>query len=100
MKTSSDDAARQEDRCRQQGSSRSDARSNQIQSHEDEGDDRGSEDFKESFDPQMNDPPAPVFNHRQMRMLSPCQSRTIEQSNGTRSDGQQRHKLLLLALLS
>ena len=30
----------------------------------DEGDDRGGKDFKEAFDPQVNDPPTPVFNYR------------------------------------
>ena len=57
------------------------AGSNQIQPHEDEGDDRGGEDLEEAFHPQMHHPPAPVFDHRQMRVLSPGQTGAIEQGD-------------------
>src|ERR1700675_4193351 len=36
---------------------------------------------KNPFHPQVNHPPAPVFHNRQMGVLSPGQTRTVEQSD-------------------
>jgi hypothetical protein len=65
MVTGSDDAAGKKDRSGQQRRRGRDPRSNQIQAHEDEGDDGGGKDLEEAFDPQVNHPPTPVFDDRQ-----------------------------------
>jgi hypothetical protein len=80
-----------------QGCRRCDARSNQIEPHEDEGDHRGGEDLEEPFHPQVNDPPSPVFDHRQVGVLSPRQSCSVEQGNCSRGHGQQSDQLPCLA---
>ena len=77
-----DDAARQEDRGRQQGRRRRHAGPHEAQPHEEEGDDRGGEDLEEPFDPQVDHPPPPVFDHRQVRVLAPGQARPVEQGDG------------------
>ena len=55
---------------------------------------------KKPFHPQMHHPPSPVFDHRQLRVLSPRQAGAVEQGDGAGRDGQQRHQLFLLSLLS
>ena len=68
-----------------------------FEPHEDEGDDGRGEDLEEAFDPQVNDPPSPVFDDRQMRVLAPGQPGAVEQRNRAGGNGEQRHQLLLLA---
>ena len=61
---------------------RREPRPDEAQPHEEEGDDRGGEDLEEPFDPQVNHPPAPVFDHREVRVLAPRQARTVEEGDG------------------
>ena len=68
----------------------------QIQSHEDKRDHGGGEDFKETFDPQVNDPPPPILDHRQVRMLAPRQTGSVEQRDRSGGDGQQHHQVPLM----
>ena len=100
MVASPDDSARQEDRGRKQCGRGSDPRPNQIQPHENKRDYGRGENLEEAFDPQMHDPPTPVFDLRKMRMLAPRQARTIKEGDGGRSDGEQGYELPLLALSS
>ena len=64
---------------------------NQSKPHEEEGDDRGGEDFEEAFDPQVDHPPAPVFDDRQVRVLAPGQARAVEQADGAGGDSSKSH---------
>ena len=92
-----DDAARQEDRGREQRRLRREGRPNQAQPREEEGDHRGGEDFEEAFHPQVDHPPAPVFDDRQMRVLSPRQARAVEQPDGAGGEQEEPEQAALLA---
>ena len=79
MVAGANDSTRQKNRGRKQGRGSRNARSNEGQPHENEGDYGRGENFEEPLDPQMHDPPAPVFDLRKMRMLAPRQPSTIKQ---------------------
>ena len=100
FRTGADDSARKKDGGRKECCRRCDARPDEVQPHEDESDDCRGKDLKESFYPQVNHPPSPVFDHRQVCVLSPGKSRTVEQSDGPGSDCQQRDQLLGFARFS
>src|SRR5690606_23429582 len=63
-------------------------RVDQAQAAEQQGNDRGGKDFKETFYPQVNQPPSPVFDHGVVSVLSPHQGRGVEQTD---TDGGQEH---------
>ena len=73
------------DRRRKQRRRRGHARPNQIQPHEQKGDDGRGEDFEKAFHPQVHDPPPPVLDHRQMRMLAPASGRPRRTTRWPRS---------------
>ena len=60
----------------------------QAELDEQEGDHRGREHFEEAFDPQVHHPPAPVLDHRQVRVLAPHQAGAVEQAD--RDGGQEQ----------
>ena len=92
-----DDAARQEDRGREQRGLGGERRANQAQPREEERDHRGGEDFEEAFDPQVDHPPAPVFDDRQVRVLSPRQTRAVEQADGAGGEQEEHEQTALFA---
>ena len=61
----------------------------QAELDEQEADHRGREHLEEALDPQVHDPPAPVLDHRQVRVLAPHQPRAVEQPDG---DGRQEQQ--------
>ena len=65
-----------------------------------ERDGGGREDLEEAFHPQVDDPPAPVFDHRQVRVLAPGQTRAVEQADGDRRQEEDDRERLALARLS
>ena len=58
----------------------------QLETREEEGNDDGGEDFEESFDPEVNDPPAPVFGGDEMAALTVHEAGGIEERNGDAGD--------------
>jgi hypothetical protein len=62
MVAGADDAAGQENGGRQQGGCGGDAGANQPQPHEEKRDNGGGKNLEEAFDPEMNDPPAPILD--------------------------------------
>jgi len=93
-----DDAAGEKDGRREQRRGSGDARTHQSEPHEEKRDDRGGEDFKETFHPEMYDPPPPVFHDCEVRVLAPSQSRAIEEGDGGSCHKEQRDELLLASL--
>ena len=69
------------DRCR--------LRAHQAEFHEQEADDGHREHLEEALDPEVHHPPAPVFDHRQMRVLVPHQSGAEQQTDGRGGQEQQ-----------
>jgi hypothetical protein len=100
MVAGADDAAREKDRRRQQGRRRGDARSDQIEPHEDEGDHRGGEDLEEPFDPQDERPTIASIRPSTGACAVPMSAPHRRTGNGSGGHGQQCDQLLLLARLS
>src|SRR5579872_1789211 len=91
----SDNATGKEDGGRQESGFRRESRPDQAEPREEERDHRGGEDFEESLDPEMHNPPAPVFDKRQVRMLSPRQTRSVEEADrGRRHDEQPQQRFV------
>src|SRR5262249_32288858 len=84
-----DDSSGEIDDRRQESAFRRDARPNKFEASKEEGDDRRGEHFKESLDPQMDDPPSPIFDQRQVRVLAPRETGAVKKPNGT---GRQQEK--------
>ena len=57
------------------------ARTHEAELDEQEADDGGGEDLEEAFDPQVNDPPAPVFDHRDVGVLAPHEAGAVQESD-------------------
>src|ERR1051326_4622744 len=77
----SNNSAGQIDRPGQERSLRGALSFNHAQPRKQKGDHDGSEYFEVTFDPKMDHPPAPIFNHRNVRPHSPEKTRTIEQGD-------------------
>src|SRR5262249_49213804 len=82
MMSSADDAAGQINDCRKKRCLRRHSWPDEFQSRKEERNDGSRKDFKKTFNPKVYDPPAPIFDERQVAMLSPCQSCAVKQSNG------------------
>src|SRR6185369_7557402 len=76
-----DDTAAQIDRTRQEGRVRRVIGTNDPKAGEKKCDHDGCKYFKESFHPKVDDPPAPILDHGQVRTHSPEESWRIEQSD-------------------
>ncbi|MNI55184.1 hypothetical protein D3C81_1632690 [compost metagenome] len=85
----SQNATKQEDDGREQCCFVRRATTNKTQTTEDKRNHGGGEDFKETFYPQVNQPPAPVFNNGVMRLKAPNQGRRVEQAD---TNGCQEHQ--------
>ena len=72
----------------------------QLQPREQEGDHHRGEDFKESLDPQVNHPPAPVFGGDQMAALAVHQARGIEQRDRDAGNQEQQQQRVAFVRLS
>src|SRR6185312_4233514 len=84
--TGADNATRKVDRRREQRGARRRRGPDQANAREEEGDHSRGEHFEEAFDPEVNDPPAPVFDHRKVRVLTPGEPSTIEEADGGARD--------------
>ncbi|MNM65992.1 hypothetical protein D3C81_774590 [compost metagenome] len=82
-----DDPAEQKDDRREEYRTGGHSDSQQAHASEQEGHHHRGEHLEEAFDPEMDNPPAPIFGDRQMGMLPPHQARDVEQRN--RGGGQQ-----------
>jgi len=88
-----DDASRQvEGRSKQRSLSR-ERRGHEPKPGEEEGDDCGGEHFEEAFHPEVDHPPAPVFDHADMRMPAVHEARAIKQRDGSRRDGEHHDEM-------
>src|SRR5947209_10881721 len=94
----SDDAAGKENDRREQHGARGAANLEELEARKEEGDDYGGEDFKESLDPEVNHPPAPVFGGDQMAALAIHQSSGIEHGDGDAGDEEQRKQGAVFAI--
>src|SRR5512146_1603728 len=74
----SNDAARQEDYCGEHHRARRTANLKQLEPCEEERDHNGCEYFEESFDPEVNNPPAPVLSRYKVAALPIHQARSVE----------------------
>ncbi len=92
-----DDAAGQEDRGREQRRLRGEGRADQAQAREEEGDHGGGEDLEEAFHPQVDHPPAPVFDDGQVGVLAPGQAGAVEQADGAGGQQEQPEQVALFA---
>src|SRR5262249_11361747 len=77
-----DDASCQVEGGGEQGSLGGEPCGHEPQPGEEEGDDRGGEDFEEAFHPEVHYPPAPVFDHADVRLPAVHEARAIEQGDG------------------
>jgi hypothetical protein len=53
-----------------------------LQARKEECDRDSGEDLEETFDPEMHDPPAPIFGRDQMAVLAVHQTGCIEERDG------------------
>src|SRR4051812_26508541 len=71
--------ATEEDNGRQQDRSGRNRNADQPHLDEQRGDDGGGEDLENAFDPQMDNPPAPIFHDRDVGVLPVEQARTEQE---------------------
>jgi hypothetical protein len=65
------------------------AGADQAQAGEQQGNHGSGKHFKEAFHPQVHQPPAPVFDHRVVRMFAPGERGGVEAANT--QGGQEHH---------
>ena len=85
-------AAAKEDDRRQQDRRRRDRHPHQPHLHEQRRDDRGGEHLEDAFDPQVDDPPAPIFHDRDVRVLAVEQARAEQQADRNGSDDDEENE--------
>src|SRR5215813_11417057 len=77
----------------EQGSLGREARRHKPEPGKEEGDDCGGEDLEEAFHPKMNHPPAPVFDHADVRMPAIHEASAIEECDGSRRYGKHHNEM-------
>ncbi len=78
MMQGTENAAEHEDDGFQDDRAVGSRRANQAEAGKQQRDDGGGKDFEEAFDPQVDQPPAPVLDHRVVCLLTPDQRGGIE----------------------
>ena len=68
----------------------------QAQLGEDESEGSGSEYLEEALDPEMNDPPAPVFHHGQVGARTEEKARSVHQTDGDTGSGEHQDERAIL----
>src|SRR5690606_2928186 len=86
MVKSPDDPSKKKDIGREQDSYRRRARSEKSHTNEQKCHHHCGEDFEEPFNPQVDDPPPPILDNRQVCLPPPQQTGSIKQRNCRRGD--------------
>ncbi len=82
-----ENATEQEDNGFQNDRAVGGRRADQAETGEQQGDDGGGEDLEETLYPQVHQPPAPIFDHRIVRFLTPGQRSGVKSRRCTAQQG-------------
>ena len=73
------------------------AGTDQAEAREEEGDHGGGEDLEEAFHPEMDHPPAPVFDDGQVGVLAPGEAGAVEEADGPGGEQEEVQQVALFA---
>src|SRR5579885_3121516 len=92
-----DDSAGEKNRGGKQGTFGGESGLNQAKTRKEKCDHRGGENFEEALNPEVNHPPAPIFDDGEVRVLAPGESSAVEKTDRRGGHEEKPQERLLFA---